>query len=138
MTATKARERAPWRERAQVVGHYLTAFGIFLKEVAKAEHFDEHAAAVVFFLAAGFLLAIGTFFHRRLEERWPAIQAAFYGVEAAVLAVLSVVYVEEGKRFLEVVLAPVVVAFAVLAFREVRRHRNGAPAGEAAEGIDAA
>jgi FtsH-binding integral membrane protein len=109
------------------LGHALLGVVFLLKGVAKADHWPEHAGFVVLFAGAGLVVFLGTALHRRLEPRFPHMEALFFLLEGIVLAAMTWLYFEAGKRWLPWVTGATAVALAVLAVYRAWRppaHRN--------------
>lgn len=102
------------------LGHALLGVVFVLKGVAKADHWPEHAAFVVLFVAAGIVVFAGTALHARLGPRFPHIEALFFLLEGIVLAAMTWLYFEAGKRGLPWVTGATAAALVVLALYRVR------------------
>ena len=111
------------QERMTSLGHALLGLVFVLKGVAKADYWPEHAFFVVLCVGAGAVVFAGTALHRRLEPRFPHLEASFLGLEAAVLAALTWLYVEGGKRWLPWVTGATALALLILCIHRVRHPR---------------
>ncbi|RAW02794.1 hypothetical protein [Pseudochryseolinea flava] len=92
------------------VSHYLTAFVVIMKGVAKLENPDKLAFSI-FFIIVGILIALGTLFHHKFEHLIKNFKAYVFLLESIVIALVGYLYLKEGKQGL-----PYVCFFASLAF----------------------
>lgn len=114
---------AKLQERMTSLGHALLGVVFVLKGVAKADHWPEHAFFVALFVGAGIVVFAGTALHRRLEPRFPHMEALFLVLEAVVIAALTWLYVEAGKRWLPWVTGATAVALLLVAVHRIRHPR---------------
>lgn len=87
----------PRRERLISIGHYLAAFVLSLKAVSYADHRPVPWAFVALCVVSALAIAVITWFHHRVEARFPRAQAVVHLAEATVCAVLAVSARAEGK-----------------------------------------
>ena len=111
------------QERMTSLGHVLLGAVFVLKGVAKADHWPEHAVFVALFVGAGIVVFAGTALHRRLEPRFPHMEALFLVLEAVVIAALTWLYVEAGKRWLPWVTGATALALLLVALHRMRHPR---------------
>jgi hypothetical protein len=91
--------------------HFLTAFGILMKGIAKLEHPEGYLPVILLFFAASAYIAIITLLHGRLHRHERVLDASVYAIECLLMAIVAGIYSKEGARLL-----PYVFAFASLGF----------------------
>jgi hypothetical protein len=104
------------------VAHFLTAFTVFTKGLAKLEHPHGYELIIAFlFVSAAYIVAI-TVFHDRLHEHVKLLDASVYAIECVVMSIVTWLYASEGKHLLQYFTGAAALLFAVaLVVRLVRR-----------------
>ena len=108
--------------------HFLTAFVIVLKGIAKLEHPHGYWPIIIFLFASGIYIAAIAILHDRLHHHERYLTASVYAIEAIALGLTAWLYAGEGKRYLPWVLAVAAVLFvvAIVVRLSVKRGGNGA------------
>lgn len=118
-------------DRLATITHFLTAFVILMKGIAKAEHFHGHEALVIFLFAAAAYIGVGAAIHHRFHGRsGELIQASFYLVEAVICVLIGRYSAAEGAKMLpyafHAAAAGFTVALAVNTVVALKKHRSHA------------
>jgi hypothetical protein len=109
MTATRKSPPAA----LQKLVHFITAFVVITKGIAKLEHPEGYWPVIVFLFAAGAYIVAVTLLHDRLHAHVHLIDASVAAIECLVMGIVTWLYVTEGKRFLPWVTGVAAVLFAV-------------------------
>jgi len=95
------------------VAHFLTAFTVFTKGLAKLEHPHGYELIIGFlFASAAFIVAI-TIFHERLHRHVKLLDASVYAIECVIMSIVTWLYASEGKHFLPYVTGAAAAMFAI-------------------------
>lgn len=84
----------------QKLVHFLTAFAITMKGIAKLEHPHGYELVIALFFAAAIYIVTITLLHDRLHAHERLLTASVYVLEAIVTAIVAALYFGEGKRAL--------------------------------------
>jgi peptidoglycan/LPS O-acetylase OafA/YrhL len=115
-----------FRERLQVLAHYLTAFALALKGVSKLDHPHGYWPLILLCWISATMIVILTARHDRLEKRGVPVVLLTYLAEAAVCGALAFVTFQEGKHGLPYAWLLVAVLYGVAAVVRFARLRRGA------------
>ena len=103
--------------------HFLTAFTIAMKGVAKLEHPEGYWPVIVLFFAASAYIVAITLLHERLHRHERLIDASVTAIECVLMAIVSAMYFKEGARWLPYAFAFASLCFAVATIvRLVKKH----------------
>lgn len=81
------------------LNHYLIGFGLIVKGIDKAEHFNHFPLSVIFFFVAGAVIIIGTLFHHQVEKILKRFDAAFFLLEGVAFLLAGLILLEkEGSK----------------------------------------
>jgi hypothetical protein len=103
-------------ERATILQklvHFLTALTITLKAIAKMEHPEGSQGVILLFLASAVYIIAITLLHAKLHKHQRFLTASVYAIECVVMAVVTWLYVSEGKQGLQFVTGIASVGFAI-------------------------
>ena len=117
--------------KAIKVVHFLTAFALLMKGIAKLEHPHGVWPVIVFFFAASAWIVVITLLHDRLHHHARLLTASVYAIECVATAIVALLYFREGKHALPFVYAAASIGFAVALAVHLTRTRGG---GNAAHG----
>lgn len=81
------------------VVHYLTAFTILLKAVAKLEHPEGYWPVIILFTASAAAIVVVTVLHDRLHHHQRYIDAGVMATECVLMIVAAVLGFKEGGRY---------------------------------------
>lgn len=104
--------------------HYVTAFVILLKGVAKLEDPQKMGVAIVFFII-GLLIILGTVFHHKAGKLLKHFKAYIFALEAIVIAIVGYLYMSEGKQFIQYVCFAASLMFVIALVVYISRIRKG-------------
>jgi hypothetical protein len=113
--------------------HFLTAFTILLKALAKLEHPQGYWPVIVLFLLASIYIVVTTLLHARLHRHAARIDASVYAIEAVVMGIVAWLSFREGAQWFPYLYVVAAVGFAVsFVVRLVKgdRHAGGHPLAE--------
>lgn len=102
--------------------HFLTAFGILMKGVAKLEHPEGYWPVIVLFFVASAYIVIITLLHGRLHRHARLIDASVTAIECVLTAIVAVIYFKEGARLLPYVFAIASFGFGVATVVRLTKH----------------
>jgi hypothetical protein len=94
------------------VSHYLTAFVVVMKGVAKIETPGKLAFAL-FFIVVGIIIAAGTLFHHKFEHLVKNFKAYVFLLESIVIGLVGYSYLKEGKQGLPYICFAASIAFLI-------------------------
>lgn len=97
----------------QKLVHFLTAFSVVMKAIAKMEHPQGYWPVIVFFLLTGIYIVVITLLHDRLHAHTRLLDATVYALESVVTATVAYLYFAEGARGLPWVFAIASIGFAI-------------------------
>lgn len=109
----------------QKLVHFMTAFAVVMKAIAKLEHPEGSWPLIFFFLTAGIYIVVITLLHGHLHAHEHLLTRSVYALESAVTAIVAILYVQEGRAALQYVFALASVLFAVALVVHIVRVRGG-------------
>jgi len=92
--------KAKRAQRLENVGHYLTAFVVFLKGIDKVGTPGKGLYATIFLLIAA-AIVFGTVFHHKFERHLKHFKAFVFIFEGVVMAIVGYLYMKEGKQYVQ-------------------------------------
>lgn len=102
--------------------HFMTAFTMIMKGIAKLEHPVGYWTIILFFFATGVYITIITLLHDRLHAHMKILDATVYALESVATGLVAWLFLVEGTRYLQYLFAFASVMFAVAcAVRLLRR-----------------
>jgi hypothetical protein len=89
----------------QKVIHFLTALTLLLKAFAKMEHPHGYELIITFFLVSTIYIIVITLLHDRLHAHLRLLDASVYGIECVATGIVAWLYLQEGKHYLQWLMA---------------------------------
>lgn len=106
--------------------HFLTALTLLLKAIGKMEHPHGYEAIIAFFLLAAIYIVAITLLHDRLHAHLRLLEASVYGIESIATGIVAWLYLQEGKHYLQWLMAFASVMFIVALVVRLGRKRDHA------------
>lgn len=97
----------------QKLVHFMTAFTMIMKGVAKLEHPAGYWPIIIFFFATGAYITVITLLHERLHAHTKLLDATVYALESMATGLVAWLYVVEGTRYLQYLFGAASVMFAI-------------------------
>ena len=99
-------------QRLENLAHYLAAFVIFMKGIDKVG-VDGKTGLGIFFMVLAVLLLLGTIFHHRAVKTLKHFKAFVLITEIIVISIVGVLYMNEGKQYIQYVCFATAILFLV-------------------------
>ena len=114
---------APSKKSAilESITHYLTAIVVILKGIDKIDTPGKIWAGIVF-LFIGILIVAGTLFHHKAEKLLKHFKAYVFALEALVMSIVGVLYMKEGKQFIQYACFATVLGFIIALVVYIRKN----------------
>ena len=93
--------------------HFLTAFTVLMKGLAKLDRPHGHEPVILLFFAAAAGIVIVTLLHDRLHHHQRYVDAGVTAIECVLMGIVAYLSFEDGARFLPYVFALASLGFAV-------------------------
>ena len=106
--------------------HFMTAFTMIMKGIAKLENPTGYWPVIIFFFATGTYITVITLLHDRLHAHTKILDATVYALESMATGLVAWLFIVEGTRFLQYVFGLAAVLFAMACV--VRLLRKESPA----------
>jgi hypothetical protein len=97
----------------QKLVHVLTALTLTMKAIGKMEHPEGSQGVILLFLASAVYIIFITLLHARLHKHQRVLTASVYAIECIAMAIVTWLYMSEGKQGLQFVTGISSVGFAI-------------------------
>ncbi|GAB4003897.1 hypothetical protein GCM10028808_00440 [Spirosoma migulaei] len=110
------------KETRKQMAHALAGVIISIKGIDKIEHHHEIMGSVL--IGIGVVIIGLTIYHHRLAKYIKSFDALVFLVEAIVLSIVSILYLQDGKKALPIAYIVASLAYLVAAYRSYHRDKK--------------